>query len=541
LRVTRRLTDLSLDNPGAAEVVGRFLARAICDESVPPVAEETIAQQSVCFSEEKLQLSVGADAADDSEGIDKDEWQALCGLAVVSNTTRILLVQPGGRARLSHIWSSALDDIDELQSAVCSAIDDYLSHGDVTEGVKSIRELDAPSFSHEIINQIFLHAIGSGEFKENRCIALLAELVAIDYLSPSTLVKGVLAYDAQLTRDKNEISPSAVSSLLRVVGGLARVSAVPKSLLATLDHESDCFDESHRIATVHGVIQDYLASKDTADIVSSVKALDLSIEPPFFLYHSVSFMLDLPASSHEDVLLLVASLVLRGVFDTFHLEVASEMLLKDLEDLSIDVPLASKIIAHFFVNCVEGGLLPEAFIDSIEGLAGSKFGGRVVAEVRSAVALPLPITTYKKLVDAALLELFASGDVEEACLRIKEAGPKHLGAEAVKRSVIAGVERKGKDRELVSRLLMRLVSSNTIGRDGVMEGFLRVTRRLTDLSLDNPGAAEVVGRFLARAICDEVVAQSMLRVCSDSGCVIRLLSFHCVSKFLLSPISLFFF
>jgi hypothetical protein len=83
-----------------------------------------------------------------------------------------------------------LDDIAELQSAVRSAIDDYLSHGDVSEGVKSIRELDAPSFSHEIINQMFLHAIGSGELKENRCIALLAELVTIDYLSPSTLVKG---------------------------------------------------------------------------------------------------------------------------------------------------------------------------------------------------------------------------------------------------------------------------------------------------------------------------------------------------------------
>jgi hypothetical protein len=268
---------------------------------------------------------------------------------------------------------------------------------------------------------------------------------------------------------------------------------------------------------VHGVIQDYLASKDTTDIVSAIKALDISIEPAFFLYHSVSYMLDLPPNSHEDILLLVASLVLRGVFEVFHLELAAEMLLKDLSELIIDVPLASQTIARFFVNCIEGGLLPEAFIDSIERLAGEKHGSRVAAEVRSAVALPLPITTYKKLVDAALTELFASGDVEEACLRIKEAGPRHLGAEAVKRSIIAGVERKGKDRELVSRLLMALVSSNTIGRDGVMEGFLRVTRRLTDLSLDNPGAAEVVGRFLARAICDEVVAQSMLGVCSDSG------------------------
>jgi hypothetical protein len=506
-----------LDNPGAAEVVGRFLARAICDEAVPPVAEQTIAQQSICFSEEKMQLSVGVDAADDSDGIDSDEWQALCSLAVVSNTTRMLLSQPGGRSRLSHIWSSALDDVIELQAAVCAVVDDFLSHGDTTEGVKSIRELDAPSFSHEVINQMFLRSVGSGELKENRCIALLAELVAIEYLSSSTLVRGVLSHDALLTRDKNEISPSAVASLLRIVSGLSRLSAVPKSLLATLDHDSDCFDEAHRIATVHGVVQDYLACRDTADTMVAVKALDVSIEPAFFLYHSISYMLDLAADAHEDILLLIASLVLRGVFEVLHLEVAAEMLLKDLADLSIDVPLASSILARLFANCVEGGLLPEAFIDSIEGLAGEKYGSRVAAEVRAAVALPLPITTYKKMVDGALLELFASGDVEEACLRVKEAGPRHLGAEAIKRSIIAGIERKGKDRELVSRLLMGLVSSGTIGRDGVMEGFLRVTRRLTDLSLDNPGAAEVVGRFLARAICDEVVAQSILSVCTDSG------------------------
>jgi hypothetical protein len=216
----------------------------------------------------------------------------------------------------------------------------------------------------------------------------------------------------------------------------------------------------------------------------------------------------------------------RGALPHPSIESGVELVLKKLPDLIKDVPQAIKYLGAIIGHLIANNLIPEKFLDAVPALAGEDLGSRVVAEVRSAVALPLPITTYKKLVDAALLELFASGDVEEACLRIKEAGPKHLGAEAVKRSVIAGVERKGKDREVVSRLLMRLVSSNTIGRDGVMEGFLRVTRRLTDLSLDNPGAAEVVGRFLARAICDEVVAQSMLRVCSDSGCVIRHVCFH---------------
>jgi hypothetical protein len=145
-------------------------------------------------------------------------------------------------------------------------------------------------------------------------------------------------------------------------------------VLATLDHESDCFDESHRIAIVHGVIQDYFtAMKHENDPMNhsaaAIRALDVSINPSFFLYHSLRYMLDLPQESdmgqglyfhesHMDILLYVAFLVLRGVFEAVYLEIASKMILKDLKERSVVVPIASKTVAHFFVNCVERGLLP---------------------------------------------------------------------------------------------------------------------------------------------------------------------------------------
>ena len=265
------------------------------------------------------------------------------------------------------------------------------------------------------------------------------------------------------------------------------------------------------------ITQEYLILGNVEDAFESFVVCWRKQWLQYFTKASLHVVLDHEISSIESFVTLLMHMHVRGALPHPSIETGVELVLKAMPDVIKDVPQAVQYLGVIIGHLIANNLVPETLVDAVCALAGDELGGRVAAEVRAAVALPLPITTYKKHVDSALLELFASGDVDEACLRIKEAGPKHLGAEAVKRSVIAGVERKGKDRELVSRLLMGLVSSNTIGRDGVMEGFLRVTRRLNDLSLDNPGAAEVVGRFLARAICDEVVAQSMLGVCSDSG------------------------
>ena len=286
------------------------------------------------------------------------------------------------------------------------------------------------------------------------------------------------------------------------------MSAVPDNLVKSRKH----FEQ--RCASI---MQEYLILGNVEDAFESFVICWRKQWLHYFTRAALHVVLDHEISSIESFLSLLMYMHVRGALPHPSIETGVELVLKALPDLIKDVPEAVKYLGTVIGHLIANNLVPETLVDAVSALAGDGLGSRVAAEVRSAVALPLPITTYKKLVDAALTELFASGDVEEACLRIKEAGPRHLGAEAVKRSVIAGVERKGKDRELVSRRLMALVSSNTIGRDGVMEGFLRVTRRLTDLSLDNPGAAEVVGRFLARAICDEVVAQSMLGVCSDSG------------------------
>ena len=286
------------------------------------------------------------------------------------------------------------------------------------------------------------------------------------------------------------------------------MSAVPVTPVKTRKH----FEQ--RCASI---AQEYLILGNVEDAFESFVVCWRKQWLQYFTKASLHVVLDHEFSSIESFVSLLMYMHVRGALPHPSIETGVELVLKTLPDVIKDVPQAVKYLGAIIGHLIANNLVPETLVAGVPALVGQELGSRVVAEVRAAVALPLPITTYKKHVDAALSELFSSGDVDEACLRFKEAGPKHLGAEAVKRAIIAGVERKSKDRELVSRLLMGLVSSSTIGRDGVMEGFLRVTRRLPDLSLDNPGAAEVVGRFLARAICDEVVAQSMLGVCSDSG------------------------
>jgi hypothetical protein len=286
------------------------------------------------------------------------------------------------------------------------------------------------------------------------------------------------------------------------------MSAVSSSLVKSRKHfERRCAS----------IVQEYLILGNVEDAFESFVVCWRKQWLQYFTKAALHVVLDHEFSCIESFTSLLMYLHVRGALPHPSIESGLELVLKALPDVIKDVPQAVEYLGAAIGHLIANNLVPESLVDALPALAGQELGSRVAAEVRAAVALPLPITTYKKMVDGALLELFASGDVEEACLRVKEAGPRHLGAEAIKRSIIAGIERKGKDRELVSRLLMGLVSSGTIGRDGVMEGFLRVTRRLTDLSLDNPGAAEVVGRFLARAICDEVVAQSILSVCTDSG------------------------
>jgi len=111
---------------------------------------------------------------------------------------------------------------------------------------------------------------------------------------------------------------------------------------------------------------------------------------------------------------------------------------------------------------------------------------------------------------ALLREYFWSGEKEELANSLKETGTNTTHNNFIKKALIAGIENGPYERELVSQLLLYLMESKVVDREKITLGCEDALMALDDIMLDNPNASEILGKFLARAIVDEVVPPSFL-------------------------------
>lgn len=82
----------------------------------------------------------------------------------------------------------------------------------------------------------------------------------------------------------------------------------------------------------------------------------------------------------------------------------------------------------------------------------------------------------------------------------------------VKKALIIGLEHKAYERELISKLLSHFYTS-VIPADKITEGFQVTLNSLEDIKLDNPDVVDVIAKYLARAIVDEIVPPAFLKSC----------------------------
>jgi len=114
----------------------------------------------------------------------------------------------------------------------------------------------------------------------------------------------------------------------------------------------------------------------------------------------------------------------------------------------------------------------------------------------------------RSIVLEIITEFIESGELKDALEDIKKRREID-GAEFVKRTLIFGIERRAYERELISQLLSGAYS--IFQTKEMPDGFEIVLDRLPDLSLDVPDAAEALGKFIARAIFDEVLPPVFLK------------------------------
>lgn len=116
-----------------------------------------------------------------------------------------------------------------------------------------------------------------------------------------------------------------------------------------------------------------------------------------------------------------------------------------------------------------------------------------------------------------LLEYFENSEIDEC---VEAISSFNLGSENVADVLILAVstalERKPAVRELCSRLVAEMYGS-VIEPRLMEDAFVKLLNQVSDLELDNPGASEDVGKFLARAIADDCLPPAFLRRCTSYG------------------------
>jgi len=112
-------------------------------------------------------------------------------------------------------------------------------------------------------------------------------------------------------------------------------------------------------------------------------------------------------------------------------------------------------------------------------------------------------------IQAILEEYFTSGDLEEASNRLRELTAISM-TDFVEKAVYAAMEQQPFERELTSKLLSNLYGK-TLTHRNISDGFQSALDSLEENMLDIPQAPDMLAKFFARAILDEIVPPSFLK------------------------------
>jgi len=113
-------------------------------------------------------------------------------------------------------------------------------------------------------------------------------------------------------------------------------------------------------------------------------------------------------------------------------------------------------------------------------------------------------------VQVVLQEFYVSGEESEAVRSFKEIVPLEAHAQFVKKLLIFAMERYAFEREHASRLLSALYDKALSGTE-ICDGLQAALDAVDDFTLDIRHGVDMLAKFIARAIVDEVVPPAFLK------------------------------
>ncbi|KAL4436793.1 hypothetical protein ABPG75_003932 [Micractinium tetrahymenae] len=438
-------------------------------------------------------------------------------------------------SRLVSFQEERTTQIAMFKKAVAMLLEEYYNSGDLNEAAVSLQELDHPEFGHYMVKRALATALDKHD-REREMTSVLLSTLYNEVIAPDQVRKGFMAaIEAMddLRLDVPDVVDQLALFICRAVvddvlppSFVGRIAGPPGSLAAELKHKCELhlgakhsgerlqrcwgsgagfkFDETKE--SIRSMLQEYASSGDKEE----VRRLLGQLAVPFFHHEFVkqALLLGMDSASLEPFLALLGKLSETAEVSTSQMSKGFQRVADNLADTVLDTPGAKERFDEALRAARAGGWVDESFTGqpttpSTPGTPGAELNGSAAGPFHPNVQ------AFKAAALDIVREYFDSGDVAEVARALTDLDEPGFHNIFVKHAVALAMDRKDREREMVSALLPQLVPA-VVSDDQVALGFRRLLAGLDDLALDIPGAARLMELFLGRAIVDEVLPPRFL-------------------------------
>eukprot|EP00246_Nothoceros_aenigmaticus_P013530 TRINITY_DN4718_c0_g1_i1.p1 TRINITY_DN4718_c0_g1~~TRINITY_DN4718_c0_g1_i1.p1 ORF type:complete len:725 (+),score=184.72 TRINITY_DN4718_c0_g1_i1:48-2222(+) len=263
------------------------------------------------------------------------------------------------------------------------------------------------------------------------------------------------------------------------------------------------------------IVEEHFVTADVAEAAASLRDLG----SPDYHHHFVKKLISMALDRHDREKEMASVLLSALYADVIHPDQLAKgflRLLESVDDLSLDIPDASDVLALFLARAVVDDILPPAFLSKAQkALPEDSQGVAVILKAEKSYLLAphhaevverrwggtthVTVEEVKKRIGHLLSEYVESGDKAEACRSIRELNVPFFHHEVVKNALTLAMEKR-RAESLISSLLQEAAEEALITSSQMSKGFTRLLDALEDLELDVPHAIEMAQSLVAKAI-----------------------------------------
>lgn len=268
------------------------------------------------------------------------------------------------------------------------------------------------------------------------------------------------------------------------------------------------------------IVQDFLLSGDATDVISGIK--DLNNTPNIyeqFVKKSVTIAFEHNSFEREQISKLLSNLY-NDVIPPEKFTIGFQLCLDSIEDLILDTPDATEVLAKFLARAIVDEIVPPAFIKS--AVCSSTKSEEVLAMASGLITEshrldrlahiwgPGDLSSVKRLkeeVNLLLQEYLTSGDTQEADKSVRRLNVPSFHFQLVKQAVRMALQLRPEERRKLSSLLSFFYSTGLISSDHIEKGLRTCHASIKDISLDVPNAEQLLNEFISKAKEDGYLLQ----------------------------------